>query len=108
MGDQISGMYPTLIIVIVNFHKTVWELKHPNGITKTAGLGGTLRFVSNVKISNTDTTGTFTSTTPGHMDDREDDRDLEIGNTPTSSGGLGDSFESEVKKYNIAGPHERS
>ncbi|KAJ7291787.1 hypothetical protein C8J57DRAFT_1043857 [Mycena rebaudengoi] len=25
MGDQISGMYPTLIIVIVNLHRTVWE-----------------------------------------------------------------------------------
>ncbi|KAJ7258072.1 hypothetical protein B0H12DRAFT_1070299 [Mycena haematopus] len=25
MGDQISGMYPTLIIVIVNFHQTIWE-----------------------------------------------------------------------------------
>jgi len=25
MGDQISGMYPTLIIVIVNVHQTIWE-----------------------------------------------------------------------------------
>ncbi|KAJ7735965.1 hypothetical protein B0H16DRAFT_1574911 [Mycena metata] len=25
MGDQISGMYPTLIICIVNFHQTIWE-----------------------------------------------------------------------------------
>ncbi|KAJ7161137.1 hypothetical protein C8R46DRAFT_1353761 [Mycena filopes] len=25
MGDQISGMYPTLIIVIVNLHHTIWE-----------------------------------------------------------------------------------
>ncbi|KAK7024785.1 hypothetical protein R3P38DRAFT_2951191 [Favolaschia claudopus] len=25
MGDQISGMYPTLIIVIVNLHQTVWD-----------------------------------------------------------------------------------
>ncbi|KAJ7196702.1 hypothetical protein GGX14DRAFT_672365 [Mycena pura] len=25
MGNQISGMYPTLIIVIVNFHQTIWE-----------------------------------------------------------------------------------
>ncbi|KAJ6554372.1 hypothetical protein B0H19DRAFT_1262745 [Mycena capillaripes] len=25
MGDQISGMYPTLIIVIVNLHQTIWE-----------------------------------------------------------------------------------
>ncbi|KAJ7103906.1 hypothetical protein C8R44DRAFT_640443 [Mycena epipterygia] len=25
MGDQISGMYPTLIIVIVNLHQTIWD-----------------------------------------------------------------------------------
>ena len=25
MGNQILGMYPTLIIVIVNFHQTIWE-----------------------------------------------------------------------------------
>ncbi|KAJ7726822.1 hypothetical protein DFH07DRAFT_234745 [Mycena maculata] len=25
MGDQISGMYPTLIIVIVNLHQTLWD-----------------------------------------------------------------------------------
>jgi len=25
MGNQISGMYPTLIIVIVNFQRTIWE-----------------------------------------------------------------------------------
>jgi len=25
MGDQISGLYPTLIIVIVNLHQTIWE-----------------------------------------------------------------------------------
>ncbi|CAK5271307.1 unnamed protein product [Mycena citricolor] len=25
MGDQISGLYPTLIIVIVNFHRTIWD-----------------------------------------------------------------------------------
>ncbi|KAK7059932.1 hypothetical protein R3P38DRAFT_2838595 [Favolaschia claudopus] len=25
MGDQISGMYPTLIIVIVNLHGTIWD-----------------------------------------------------------------------------------
>ncbi|KAJ7054542.1 hypothetical protein C8F01DRAFT_1161961 [Mycena amicta] len=28
MGDQISGLYPTLIIVIVNFHHTIWENRH--------------------------------------------------------------------------------
>ncbi|KAJ7367568.1 hypothetical protein DFH08DRAFT_725571, partial [Mycena albidolilacea] len=25
MGDQIAGMYPTLIIVIVNFQRTIWD-----------------------------------------------------------------------------------
>jgi hypothetical protein len=25
MGDQISGMYPTLIIVIVNLQQTIWD-----------------------------------------------------------------------------------
>ncbi|KAJ7055184.1 hypothetical protein C8F01DRAFT_1373768 [Mycena amicta] len=25
LGDQISGMYPTLIILIVNLHRTIWE-----------------------------------------------------------------------------------
>ncbi|KAJ7698036.1 hypothetical protein B0H17DRAFT_1197027 [Mycena rosella] len=25
MGDEISGMYPTLIIVIVNLHQTIWD-----------------------------------------------------------------------------------
>ncbi|KAF7330962.1 hypothetical protein MVEN_02436100 [Mycena venus] len=25
MGAQIAGMYPTLIIVIINFHRTIWE-----------------------------------------------------------------------------------
>jgi len=24
-GDQVSGMYPTLIIVIVNFQRTIWD-----------------------------------------------------------------------------------
>ncbi|KAJ6558042.1 hypothetical protein B0H19DRAFT_126584 [Mycena capillaripes] len=24
-GDQVSGMYPTLIIVIANFHRTIWD-----------------------------------------------------------------------------------
>nr|GAT56536.1 predicted protein [Mycena chlorophos] len=25
LGDQISGLYPTLIIVIVNYHHTIWD-----------------------------------------------------------------------------------
>jgi len=33
MGDQISGLYPTLIVVIVNFQQTIWE-------TSTVGSSG--------------------------------------------------------------------
>ncbi|KAJ7613739.1 hypothetical protein DFH06DRAFT_138137 [Mycena polygramma] len=31
MGDQISGIYPTLIVVIVNLHQTIWEPSSENG-----------------------------------------------------------------------------
>jgi hypothetical protein len=27
MGDQIAGMYPTLVIVVVNFQPPIWEEK---------------------------------------------------------------------------------
>ncbi|KAJ7613740.1 hypothetical protein DFH06DRAFT_1484564 [Mycena polygramma] len=30
MGDQISGVYPTLIVVIVNLHQTMWEPSSEN------------------------------------------------------------------------------
>ncbi|KAJ7486610.1 hypothetical protein FB451DRAFT_1534526 [Mycena latifolia] len=37
MGDQISGMYPTLIIVIVNLHQTIWD-ESSHGETKNSNL----------------------------------------------------------------------
>ncbi|KAF8205895.1 hypothetical protein K438DRAFT_1817544 [Mycena galopus ATCC 62051] len=43
MSNQIAGMYPTLIIVIVNFHRTIWEdapfeppLRNNNGVMEWA------------------------------------------------------------------------
>ncbi|KAJ7574904.1 hypothetical protein C8J56DRAFT_802355 [Mycena floridula] len=36
MGDQISGMYPTLIVVIVNFQQTIWQEKSVAG---SSGIG---------------------------------------------------------------------
>ncbi|KAF7369755.1 hypothetical protein MVEN_00307300 [Mycena venus] len=44
MGNQISGMYPTLIIVIVNFKRTIWE-------TETIS---TIQFVGQSKSGNSD------------------------------------------------------
>jgi hypothetical protein len=44
MGDQISGMYPTLIIVIVNFHQTMWEAP-----STTVDLGSKSRAISTVQ-----------------------------------------------------------
>jgi len=38
MGDQISGLYPTLIIVIVNLHHTIWE--EPSTFSLTSNTGG--------------------------------------------------------------------
>ncbi|KAJ7076631.1 hypothetical protein B0H15DRAFT_863386 [Mycena belliarum] len=43
MGDQISGMYPTLIIVIVNLHRTIWDLA-PGTDKKGSAVRETLRF----------------------------------------------------------------
>ncbi|KAJ7092410.1 hypothetical protein B0H15DRAFT_799559 [Mycena belliarum] len=43
MGDQISGMYPTLIIVIVNLHQTIWE---PDSSLDTGVGASTLRWTS--------------------------------------------------------------
>ncbi|KAJ7124255.1 hypothetical protein C8R44DRAFT_561688, partial [Mycena epipterygia] len=37
MSDQISGMYPTLIIVIVNFHQSIWE--EPGTSRNTTNIG---------------------------------------------------------------------
>ncbi|KAF7348021.1 hypothetical protein MSAN_01754500 [Mycena sanguinolenta] len=55
MGNQLSGLYPTLIIVIVNFRRTIWE-ETPTGI------GNALPWVpnSNPKLSGiTDTFGSL-------------------------------------------------
>jgi len=38
MGDQISGIYPTLIIVIVNLHQTIWE--PPSSTVELGTTGG--------------------------------------------------------------------
>ncbi|KAJ7703951.1 hypothetical protein B0H17DRAFT_1003217 [Mycena rosella] len=47
MGDQISGMYPTLIIVIVNFHQTIWEpdssLPPPGAVSSVQWSSGSKR-----------------------------------------------------------------
>ncbi|KAJ7076630.1 hypothetical protein B0H15DRAFT_790330 [Mycena belliarum] len=45
MGDQISGIYPTLIIVIVNLHQTIWDLT-PRVYGKERSARETLRFVA--------------------------------------------------------------
>ncbi|KAF8214741.1 hypothetical protein K438DRAFT_1705939 [Mycena galopus ATCC 62051] len=44
MGDQISGMYLTLIIVIVNFHQTIWEAP-----SSSVSVGTTSRAISMVQ-----------------------------------------------------------
>ncbi|KAJ7325443.1 hypothetical protein DFH08DRAFT_968672 [Mycena albidolilacea] len=52
MGNQISGMYPTLIIVIANFQRTIWE-ESPSTINNS------LQWRSSIKPSGpTDTFGT--------------------------------------------------
>ncbi|KAF7374047.1 hypothetical protein MSAN_00285500 [Mycena sanguinolenta] len=35
MGNQMAGMYPTIIIVIVNFRRTFWEEESPTAIANT-------------------------------------------------------------------------
>ncbi|KAJ7607543.1 hypothetical protein FB45DRAFT_947858, partial [Roridomyces roridus] len=66
MGDQISGMYPTLIIVIVNLHYTIWDddasvnlnssLGHSSGGGPNSGNTSTLRWASNVNSKRSGTT----------------------------------------------------
>jgi hypothetical protein len=51
MGDQISGMYPTLIIVIVNLHQTIWD--PPS--TSAVELGTNNGVVSSVQWANSGT-----------------------------------------------------
>ncbi|KAF7320486.1 hypothetical protein HMN09_00132100 [Mycena chlorophos] len=40
LGDQISGLYPTLIIVIVNFHQTIWDADPNSRINTSVRVGG--------------------------------------------------------------------
>ncbi|KAJ6529022.1 hypothetical protein DFH09DRAFT_1185427 [Mycena vulgaris] len=47
MGDQISGMYPTLIIVIVNFHQTIWE--PASSLTTSGAAGSTMQWATGSK-----------------------------------------------------------
>ncbi|KAJ6592733.1 hypothetical protein B0H19DRAFT_1245564 [Mycena capillaripes] len=51
MGDQISGMYPTLIIVIVNLHQTIWD--PPS--TSAVELGTINGVVSSIQWANSGT-----------------------------------------------------
>jgi hypothetical protein len=39
MGDQISGLYPTLIIVTVNLHQTSWDDRIKNSSLHFTGSG---------------------------------------------------------------------
>jgi hypothetical protein len=52
MGDQISGMYPTLIIVIVNLHQTLWDEAAPDARADSA-----MHFAAGAKRSGLDITG---------------------------------------------------
>ncbi|KAJ7304519.1 hypothetical protein DFH08DRAFT_945155 [Mycena albidolilacea] len=52
MGDQISGMYPTLIIVIVNLHHTLWDDSAPD-----ARADSSMHFTTGAKRSGSDITG---------------------------------------------------
>ncbi|KAJ6465699.1 hypothetical protein C8R45DRAFT_1079716 [Mycena sanguinolenta] len=55
MGDQISGLYPTLIIVIVNFHQTIWESESTIQLRTTNPTISTVRFGPGSKRSAGDT-----------------------------------------------------
>ncbi|KAJ7123689.1 hypothetical protein C8R44DRAFT_784208 [Mycena epipterygia] len=50
MGDQISGMYPTLIIVIVNLHQTIWE-DHSVTLNSNGAADSTVQWASGSKRS---------------------------------------------------------
>ncbi|KAJ7447320.1 hypothetical protein B0H11DRAFT_2199204 [Mycena galericulata] len=60
MGDQISGMYPTLIIVIVNLHHTIWEEESASSRTRPRGTlnTSTIQFASASKRSGSGPTET--------------------------------------------------
>ncbi|KAF7373804.1 hypothetical protein MSAN_00592100 [Mycena sanguinolenta] len=55
MGDQISGLYPTIIIVIVNFHQTIWESTSTVELGTTNPTISTVRWAPSSKRSATDT-----------------------------------------------------
>ncbi|KAJ7752905.1 hypothetical protein B0H16DRAFT_1459627 [Mycena metata] len=55
LGDQISGMYPTLIIVIVNLHQTIWD---QNSSTVK---GGSFHFTTSGGRSAGNTSGAYGS-----------------------------------------------
>ncbi|KAF7356075.1 hypothetical protein MVEN_00937400 [Mycena venus] len=52
MGDQISGMYPALIIVIVNLHQTLWD-----AVDSPSANGSSLHFTNGAKRTDTNTIG---------------------------------------------------
>ncbi|KAJ7896947.1 hypothetical protein B0H13DRAFT_816949 [Mycena leptocephala] len=61
MGDQISGMYPTLIIVIVNLHRTIWDSPSTSvELGTTNGAVSTVQWAPGSKRS-VPTTDTFIS-----------------------------------------------
>ncbi|KAJ6537712.1 hypothetical protein B0H19DRAFT_1316442 [Mycena capillaripes] len=43
MGDQIPGMYPTLIIVIVNLQQTIWDTQNTAGVVSNLQFSGQTR-----------------------------------------------------------------
>ncbi|KAJ6492825.1 hypothetical protein C8R47DRAFT_1119923 [Mycena vitilis] len=49
MGDQISGMYPTLIVLIVNLHQTIWEPSNEH--SNSNGTVSTVQWAAAVKRS---------------------------------------------------------
>ncbi|KAJ7161138.1 hypothetical protein C8R46DRAFT_1285140 [Mycena filopes] len=61
MGDQVPGMYPTLIIVIVNLHYTIWE--ESSSTIKIGTMGGA---VSTLRWA---VAGVTTGTTPSDTHD---------------------------------------
>ncbi|KAJ7853318.1 hypothetical protein B0H14DRAFT_2758549 [Mycena olivaceomarginata] len=54
MGDQISGMYPTLIIAIVNLHQTLWDDSAPDARADSA-----MHFAAGAKRSGSDGSGAY-------------------------------------------------
>ncbi|KAJ7161130.1 hypothetical protein C8R46DRAFT_1353757 [Mycena filopes] len=80
MGDQISGMYPTLIIVIVNLHHTIWEES-----SSTIKVGTTRDVVSSVRWAAA-RSGVTTGTKPSDTQRGIDMVHLESVDTESDSG----------------------